>query len=101
MFSETDGIGQRNILKVLQAYAVYNPQLGYCQGMGMLVGMLLMRMDAEESFWTLVAILEKYIPNYHSVTLYELRVDAAVFGVCLKKFMKPLATHFVRLFDDS
>ncbi|KAI8900883.1 rab-GTPase-TBC domain-containing protein [Globomyces pollinis-pini] len=93
MFAVKNGQGQKNIKAVLQAYAIYNPHLGYCQGMGMLVGLLLMKMSAEDTFWMLVVLLETYVPDYHSQTLYQLRVDAAAFEVCLKKFIKPLAKH--------
>lgn len=47
MFSDLTGQGQADIRRVLQAYALYNPKLGYCQGMGMIVGLFLMRMPAE------------------------------------------------------
>ena len=47
MFADENGEGQANIRRVLQAYALYNPTLGYCQGMGMIVGILLMRMSPE------------------------------------------------------
>ena len=47
MFSEKDSAGQKNLRQVLQAYALFNPELGYCQGMGMIVGLLLMRMNPE------------------------------------------------------
>ncbi|KAJ3326193.1 hypothetical protein HDV06_000069 [Boothiomyces sp. JEL0866] len=97
MFSDANGEGQKNLRDVLRAYALYNPTLGYCQGMGMIVGLLLMRMNPEDSFWMLVVILESYIPDYHSENLYQLRVDAAAFELCLKKFLKPLAKHMNEL----
>lgn len=97
MFADENGEGQQNIRKILQSYALYNPTLGYCQGMGMLVGILLMRMSVEDAFWTLVVILDLYMPDYHSVTLYQLRVDAAAFDVCLRKFARPLHRHMVEL----
>ncbi len=31
-----------------QAYAVYNPNVGYCQGMGFITGLLLMYMEEED-----------------------------------------------------
>ena len=33
--------------QVLRAYALYNPTVGYCQGMGMIVGLILMYMPPE------------------------------------------------------
>jgi TBC1 domain family member 10 len=65
--------------------------------MGMLVGLLLMRMNAENTFWVLVVLLDKYIPGYHSETLYQLRVDAAAFELCLKRYLKPLSKHMCDL----
>ncbi|KAJ3372393.1 hypothetical protein HDU91_003439 [Kappamyces sp. JEL0680] len=105
MFSDPDSEGQKNIRMVLQAYALHNPSLGYCQGMGMLVGILLMRMSPEvplhsspqDAFWTLAAILDSYIPDYHSVNLYQLRVDAAAFEICFKKFSRQLYKHMKEL----
>ncbi|KAJ3272970.1 hypothetical protein HDV01_004876 [Terramyces sp. JEL0728] len=97
MFSDANGEGQKNLRDVLRVYALYNPALGYCQGMGMLVGLLLMRMSPEDAFWMLVVILENYIPDYHSENLYQLRVDAAAFELCLKKFQRPLARHMHEL----
>ena len=47
MFFDEDGGGQKNLRRILQAYALHNPELGYCQGMGMIVGILLMRMTTE------------------------------------------------------
>ncbi len=61
----------------------------------MLVGLLLMRMPPEDAFWTLAAILETYIPDYHSVNLYQLRVDAAAFEICLKRYSSGLYKHMV------
>ena len=40
---------QQALFNVLKAYAVYNPEIGYCQGMGFISALLLMYM-AEEVF---------------------------------------------------
>lgn len=42
-----DGEGQKDLRNVLFAYAQYNPELGYCQGMHCLAGCMLMQMPAE------------------------------------------------------
>lgn len=33
LFQEKDGIGQRSLRRILQMYAVIDPEVGYCQGM--------------------------------------------------------------------
>lgn len=46
-FMRRDGEGQNDLRQVLTAYAQYNPDLGYCQGMHCLAGCMLMQMPAE------------------------------------------------------
>eukprot|EP00842_Homolaphlyctis_polyrhiza_P005679 jgi/Hompol1/6111/HPOL_002228-RA len=97
MFAQRMGEGQLNLRKVLRAYALYNPELGYCQGMGMIVGLMLMRMSPEDTFWLLAATLRFYIPGYHSANLYELRVDASAFELALQKYLRPVARHLAKV----
>ncbi|MGH0163277.1 UNVERIFIED_CONTAM: hypothetical protein FKN15_044542 [Acipenser sinensis] len=54
--------GQAKLFRVLIAYAIYNPWIGYSQGMSYIAAMLLMNLSEEEAFWALVALLEG--PNY-------------------------------------
>ncbi|KAI9004252.1 rab-GTPase-TBC domain-containing protein [Gaertneriomyces semiglobifer] len=93
MFADERSQGQANLRNVLRAYAIYNPEVGYCQGMGMLAGMLLMRMPPEESFWMLVCTLETHLKNFFTPSLSQLRVDAAVFEVLLHRISKRAANH--------
>ncbi|PNW70621.1 hypothetical protein CHLRE_17g727450v5 [Chlamydomonas reinhardtii] len=57
-FTQRQGPGQRALYSVLRAYAVYDSKVGYVQGMGFLAAVLLLYMDAEEAFWTLVAVMK-------------------------------------------
>lgn len=54
MFKEADGEGQRKLGRVLKCFSLYDQAIGYCQGMGFLVGPLLMHMDEKEAFCVLV-----------------------------------------------
>jgi hypothetical protein len=62
MFEERYGRGQILLYNVLKAYSVYNPKLGYTQGMSILTALLLMYMEEEDAFWTLATILKH--PKY-------------------------------------
>ncbi|KAJ3014221.1 hypothetical protein HKX48_005288 [Thoreauomyces humboldtii] len=93
MFSEEGGVGQTNLRNVLRAYAMYNPDIGYCQGMGMLAGMMLMHMPPEDTFWLLAATLKDILKDFYTPVLLQLRRDAAVFEALLYKTSKPLARH--------
>lgn len=57
---------QEDLFLVLKAYTVYNPAEGYCQAHAPIAAVLLMHMPAEQAFWCLVAICEKYLPGYYS-----------------------------------
>ena len=50
-------LGQRALRNVLQAYACYDAEVGYCQGMAFVAGLLLTYVDEETAFWMLVALL--------------------------------------------
>ncbi|KAI9468496.1 MAG: rab-GTPase-TBC domain-containing protein [Benjaminiella poitrasii] len=92
-FMEADGQGQKDLSCVLRAYAQYNPQLEYCQGMGRLAGLMLMQMPVQESFWLLVATIDKYMSGYFTPTLSQLRIDAYIIGQLLKDHQPKLASH--------
>lgn len=54
MFKDPDGEGQKMLAKVLEAYSIYDQKIGYCQGLGFVVGPLLMHMADKEAFCVLV-----------------------------------------------
>ena len=58
MFREKNGEGQRVLMNVLSAYANYDPEIGYCQGMSFIAGGLILQLQSEEPcFWTFVQIM--------------------------------------------
>ncbi len=50
---------------VLVAYSLYDPEVGYCQGMNYLAGFLLIVSGSKEEdcFWTLVALMKRKVPG--------------------------------------
>jgi len=54
------------LFRVLKAYTILNPVDGYFQGQAPVAAMLVMHMPAEEAFWCMVAICERYLPGYYS-----------------------------------
>ncbi|KAJ7427031.1 TBC1 domain family member 10A [Willisornis vidua] len=84
MFVSRGGHGQQDLFRVLKAYTLYRPEEGYCQAQAPIAAVLLMHMPAEQAFWCLVQICEKYLPGYYSEKLvsYGLMVPSAVAGTC-------------------
>ncbi|CAG9333150.1 unnamed protein product [Blepharisma stoltei] len=61
LFREKGGIGQQKLCNILYAYANYDPDIGYCQGMGFIVGCLIIHINQEElAFWAFVQIMFEY-----------------------------------------
>ncbi|EPQ57523.1 ABC1-domain-containing protein [Gloeophyllum trabeum ATCC 11539] len=61
-FTDGQGIGQENLFNVLKAYSLYDPQVGYCQGLPFVVAILLLNvgMPDEEAFCLLVRLMYSY-----------------------------------------
>ena len=59
-FKDKYGTGQRKLFKVLSNYSKYNNNIGYVQGMGYLVGLFLIYMNEESSFYLLHSLIKNY-----------------------------------------
>ncbi|KAI8645828.1 rab-GTPase-TBC domain-containing protein [Parasitella parasitica] len=92
-FMDKKGQGQKDLSMILKAYSQYNSHLEYCQGMGRLVGLMLMQMTVEETFWLLVSTIDRYMNGYFTPTLSQLRIDAYIIGQLLKDKNPKLAEH--------
>lgn len=57
-FAKRQGTGQQCLFNVLRAYAAFDHEVGYVQGMGFLAAVLLLYMSEEEAFWMLAALLK-------------------------------------------
>ena len=61
-----------------------NPEVGYCQSMNFVAGVLLLYMEEEDAFWSFAGIVEDILPeNYYSEKLLGCRVDQQVFSSCI------------------
>ena len=54
MFRDPSGDGQQMLARVLKCFSLYDHKIGYCQGLGLVVGPLLMHMGEKEAFCVLV-----------------------------------------------
>ncbi|KAF4626491.1 hypothetical protein G7Y89_g11668 [Cudoniella acicularis] len=77
----------QSLRRVLQAFSIYNPRIGYCQSLNFLAGLLLLFMDEEKSFWMLNIITRVYLPGTHEVNLEGANVDLGVLMTSVKDMM--------------
>ncbi|EDV22855.1 uncharacterized protein TRIADDRAFT_58493 [Trichoplax adhaerens] len=85
MFSKNGGPGQRELLRILQAYSVHNPSIGYCQAMAPIGALLLMHMTTEDAFWCFVTVCEKYLSGFFSPGLEAIQLEGQVFYALLQR----------------
>ncbi|GAA6097880.1 uncharacterized protein si:ch211-266k8.4, partial [Tachysurus ichikawai] len=91
--------GQAKLFRVLTAYARYNPQIGYSQGMSYIAAVLLMLLAEEEAFWALVVLLEKpkYLSELFDSSLKKIQHHALVFQQLLKHRKPQVFQHLEKL----
>ncbi|RDL42323.1 Ypt of gyp1p [Venustampulla echinocandica] len=77
----------QSLRRVLEAFAIYNPKIGYCQSLNFLAGLLLLFMDEEKSFWMLNIITRVYLPATHELNLEGANVDLGVLMTSIKDMM--------------
>ena len=54
-----DNGGTEMLFNVMKAYAVCDPEVGYCQGSAFLAGMLLLHMPEEDAFSVFMKLMSK------------------------------------------
>ncbi|KAK3838322.1 MAG: rab-GTPase-TBC domain-containing protein [Linnemannia elongata] len=64
-FTAEGGLGQEALFNVAKAYSLYDPEVGYCQGISFIVGPLLLNMPEEEAFCMLVRMMQTYEMRGH------------------------------------
>jgi hypothetical protein len=96
IFHRSGGVGQRALTNVLRAYAALDIEVGYCQGMGFIVGLLLGYVPEARAFEILRSLMlaapwrmaELYKPGMPGSQLLLAQYD-----VLLERFLPAVATH--------
>lgn len=98
MFKEAGGEGQNMLGRVLKVFSLYDEEIGYCQGLGFLVGPLLMQMGERDAFCVLVKLMEKYqLRSCFMPDLNGLHLRIYQFQSLLDTHMPELAKHLASL----
>eukprot|EP00126_Sphaerothecum_destruens_P000313 Sdes_comp10369_c0_seq1m2020 len=89
-FQSSKSNGVPKLRRVLRSICLSLPQIGYCQGMGLLAATFLLAMEEEESFWMMMILLGKIMPkNYYSSTLLGARADQKILLDCFLRRILP------------
>eukprot|EP01012_Entosiphon_sulcatum_P044598 TRINITY_DN5938_c0_g1_i1.p1 TRINITY_DN5938_c0_g1~~TRINITY_DN5938_c0_g1_i1.p1 ORF type:complete len:262 (-),score=15.09 TRINITY_DN5938_c0_g1_i1:253-1038(-) len=120
-FRQVGLTGQQRLCNVLHAYAAFNPEVGYCQGMGFVTAVLIIQLGTEmECFWMLERMMsslnmaELYKPSFpllqeqffiltnllkrhcpRTVLFLLGMVPHCVLGICTSRFIAPYLGHLL------
>lgn len=103
MFQSSDG--SQGLLRLLYAFAVYNPVVNYCQSLNFVAAFLKMILPEELAFWSMVQVIDTRLPEkgnqisgYYSLNMFELRRDLRVLEVLVARRI-PKVHHVLESLD--
>lgn len=101
-FANVNSIGVPRLRRVLRALAWLYPEIGYCQGTGMVAACLLLFLEEDDAFWMMCAVIEDLLPaSYFSTTLLGVQTDQRVLRQLIVQYLprldKLLQEHDIEL----
>lgn len=76
----------KSLRRLLLAFSMYSPSIGYCQSLNYIAGMLLLFMSEEEAFWTFVMTITVILPpNVYDVTMEGANIDQNVLMILISE----------------
>ncbi|KAK6639092.1 Small G protein signaling modulator 3 [Polyplax serrata] len=90
-FNQMTSIGISKLRRILHALAWLYPEIGYCQGTGMIAASLLLLAEEEDAFWLMATIVEDLLPaSYYSSTLIGVQADQKVLMSLISNYLSDL-----------
>uniref|UniRef100_A0A8C2DZ91 RUN and TBC1 domain-containing protein 3 n=1 Tax=Cyprinus carpio TaxID=7962 RepID=A0A8C2DZ91_CYPCA len=90
-FSTLSSVGVPKLRRVLRGLAWLYPDIGYCQGTGMVVSCLLLFLEEEDALWMMCALIEDLLPpSYFSSTLLGVQTDQRVLRQLIVQYLPSL-----------
>ncbi|KAK5576096.1 hypothetical protein RB653_007234 [Dictyostelium firmibasis] len=96
-YFKDNGPGVDSLRRVLIAYSRRNPNIGYCQGMNNVTGLMLLYMKEEAAFWVLSKVVELYLCDYYSKEMIGSIVDQNIFIELCQEYLPEVFKHLERI----
>jgi small G protein signaling modulator 3 len=101
-FSNLTSTGIPRLRRILRGLAWLFPDIGYCQGTGVIVASLLLLLEEEDTFWMMANLFEDLLPaSYYSSTLLGIQADQLVMQTLIGNYLpvvdETLKSHDIEL----
>uniref|UniRef100_A0A8C6P663 TBC1 domain family member 4 n=1 Tax=Nothobranchius furzeri TaxID=105023 RepID=A0A8C6P663_NOTFU len=94
-FSAQLGAGQLSLYNLLKAYSLLDTEVGYCQGVSFVAGILLLHMSEEQAFDTLKFLMyDLGIRRQYRPDMVSLQIQMYQLSRLLHDYHRDLYTHF-------
>lgn len=96
----TESAGTKALRRVLGAYALHRPDIGYLQSMNFVAAFLLLVLEDEATaFWALHGVCTRVLPGYYTRDggMEALKGDMDVFQHQMRKKLPHVVAHFARI----
>jgi hypothetical protein len=88
LFSSLNCTGIPRLRRILRGIAWMFPDIGYCQGTGVIVASLLLFLEEEDCFWLMATIVEDLLPaSYYSSSLLGIQADQRVLQTLIANYL--------------
>ncbi|CAF0775821.1 unnamed protein product [Didymodactylos carnosus] len=96
-FMNMNSSGISRLRRILRAIAWLFPDIGYCQGTGVICATLLLLYEEEDTFWMMCTLVEDLLPGqYYSVSLFGVQVDIRVFRYLIQIYLPQVNELFLK-----
>lgn len=88
----------KSLFNVLATFAHQHTEVGYCQGLNYIAGLLLLATkDEESSFWLLKVLVEQILPKYYISTMSGLLTDLNVLDELVLQYEPNVYKHIHKI----
>uniref|UniRef100_A0A6B2L446 Rab-GAP TBC domain-containing protein n=1 Tax=Arcella intermedia TaxID=1963864 RepID=A0A6B2L446_9EUKA len=92
--------GREALGRILKAFSLKHPEIGYTQAMNFIAGFLLLLMEEELAFKVTTIIVEYIVPGYYMNTMTGLQADQLVLCHLVKETLPELSEHLPKIGVD-